>query len=77
MRYPYHGRIKQRIKSGEMSGYHYTEDYPGIGKALVLEFNTEPSQRPIRPHKWHEYDGILLGFKRREGNAKVKERYLG
>lgn len=45
--YPYHPRIKQRIRAGELIGYHFTDNYPRIGPALVLEFNTYPPLRPI------------------------------
>lgn len=57
--YPYHGRIKQRIGNGELIDYYYTDNYPRIGNALVLVFNTEPFKRPIRPHRWEEYETIL------------------
>ena len=59
MRYPYHNRIKQRIKSGELLGYEFTNNYPGIGEALVLKFSTEPFIRPIRPHRYISYIDIL------------------
>lgn len=57
--YPYHNRIKQRIANGELTGYHFADNYPRIGKALVLEFSTEPFFRPIRPYRWSEYAGVL------------------
>ena len=63
--YSYHNRIKQRINAGELTGYHFADDYPGIGPALVLEFGTVPPLRPIRPHKWDEYMVLL----HREGMA--------
>lgn len=75
--YPYHNRIKQRIKNGELVGYKFVENYPGIGETLVLAFSTYPFTRPIRPHKYHEYVDILANFNRREDNAKVKAGYLG
>lgn len=59
--YPYHNRIKQRIANGELVDHFYTDDYPRIGKALVLVFRTEPMFRPVRPHKWGEYEKILGG----------------
>lgn len=46
--YPYHGRIKQRIKAGELTNWYFTDDYPGIGEALVLVFGTMPFLRPVR-----------------------------
>ena len=45
--YPYHNRIKQRIRAGELVGYEYVEDYPRMGEALVLYFSTNPPVRPI------------------------------
>lgn len=50
--YPYHNRIKQRIRNGELIGYYFTDNYQKIGEALVLVFNTEPFIRPIRPRKY-------------------------
>lgn len=57
--YSYHNRIKQRINNGELVDHYFTENYPRIGEALVLVFNTEPFFRPIRPHKYVEYVDIL------------------
>lgn len=56
--YPYHNRIKQRIKNGELIG-HYFGFRKGIGECLVLIFNTEPIERPIRPNKYGEYMELL------------------
>lgn len=63
--YPYHNRIKQRIRAGELVDHYFTDNYPGIGEALVLVFKTSPFLRPIRPHKWADYVDILAGWKRR------------
>lgn len=57
--YSYHNRIKQRINNGELIDHYFTDDYPGIGEALVLVFDTVPPIRPIRPHKWDEYSDII------------------
>lgn len=57
--YPYHNRIKQRIRNGELIGYEFRTDYPGIGECLVLKFNTLPPLRPIRPHRYAEYEDVL------------------
>lgn len=65
--YPYHNRIKQRIANGELVGYDYSAQYPGIGECLVLRFNTMPALRPIRPHRYFEYMDILVEWKRKEG----------
>ena len=57
--YPYHNRIKQRIRNGELVGYKYVENYKNIGECLLLFFNTHPFIRPVRPHKYYEYVGLL------------------
>lgn len=62
--YPYHNRIKQRIKAGELIGYEFVTDYPGIGEALVLRFGTLPAVRPIRPHRWAEYMELLKEWRK-------------
>lgn len=62
--YGYHPRIKQRIRSGELVDHYFTDNYPGIGEALVLVFSTPPFKRPIRPHKYHEYVDILAEWAR-------------
>ena len=60
--YPYHNKIKQRIKNGEMEGFFFTSSWPRIGEALVLVFRTEPIFRPIRPYRWAEYEKITRRF---------------
>ena len=62
--YGYHQRIRQRISAGELTGYYFTNDYPGIGVALVLEFGTLPAVRPIRPHRWAEYMELLKEWRK-------------
>lgn len=59
MYYSYHGRIMERIKNGELIGYRFDDDWPKIGRALVLIFSTFPFTRPIRVTKWAKYVGIL------------------
>lgn len=68
--YPYHNRIKQRIHAGELIGYHFTDNYPRIGPALVLEFNTYPPLRPIRPERWGDYVDILADWRRGQCPAR-------
>ena len=63
--YPYHNKIKQRIKNGELIGYTFVTDYPNIGECLVLEFSTPPFVRPIRPPKYHEYDELVADHDKR------------
>lgn len=60
--YGYHPRIKQRIRNGELIDHYFTDNYPGIGEALVLVFNTMPALRPIRPHRYAEYVDILADW---------------
>jgi len=59
MRYSYHGRIKQRIRNGELVDYYFTDNYPKIGDALVLVFSTIPHLRPIRPYRIKEYEEVI------------------
>ncbi len=57
--YPYHNKIKQRIKNKELTGYEYVEKYKNISPCLLLYFDTEPKIRPIREHRFEEYEQIL------------------
>ena len=57
--YPYHNRIKQRIKNGELMDYKFVDNYKHIGECLLLFFNTEPYVRPIRPYKYSEYTRLI------------------
>jgi len=57
--YPYHNKIKQRIKNNELEGYEYVEKYKTISPCLLLHFTTEPKTRPIREHRFGEYEAIL------------------
>lgn len=68
MHYSYHGRIKQRIKAGELADVQFVTDYPRIGECMVLVFRNEPIFRPVRPHKYAEYAGILNGWRRNHEN---------
>lgn len=63
--YPYHQKIKQRIAAGELVGWHFTESYPRIGPALVLQFSTYPPLRPIRPNRYAEYMPLLSGVEQK------------
>jgi len=58
--YPYHNKIKQRIKSGELIRFEYVKRYKNISPCLLLHFETEPKVRPIREHRFKEYDDILI-----------------
>jgi hypothetical protein len=57
--YPYHNKIKQRIKNNELIKYEYVDDYKGISPCLLLYFSTDPKIRPIREHRFEEYEKIL------------------
>ncbi|MGB0896835.1 MAG: hypothetical protein ACPGRW_05905 [Flavobacteriaceae bacterium] len=57
--YPYHNKIKQRIKNNELVRYEYVERYKNISPCLVLHFSTEPNIRPIREHRFEEYEQLL------------------
>jgi hypothetical protein len=57
--YPYHNKIKQRIKNHELERYEYVDKYKTISPCLLLYFTTEPKIKPIREHRFKEYEAIL------------------
>jgi len=57
--YPYHNKIKQRIQNNELERFEYVEKYKAITPCLLLYFSTDPKVRPIREHRFNEYDEIL------------------
>ena len=57
--YPYHNRIKQRIDNNELLNMEFVDNYPNIGKCLVLTFGTKPYKRPIRPHAYDRYEFLF------------------
>ena len=57
--YPYHNKIKQRINNNELIRYNYVDTYKNISPCLLLHFSTEPKIRPIREHRFDEYENIL------------------
>jgi len=57
--YPYHNKIKQRIKNNELESYEYVDKYKNISPCLLLRFSTEPKVKPIREHRFEEYEGIF------------------
>ena len=67
--YGYHQKNKQRIRAGELVDHYFTQNYPGIGEALVLVFNTAPFKRPIRPHRWADYVDILTEWAKTKNAA--------
>lgn len=57
--YPYHNKIKQRIRNNELAYYEYVDSYKNITPCLLLYFDTEPKIRPIREHRFQEYEELL------------------
>jgi hypothetical protein len=57
--YPYHNKIKSRIANNELIKYEYVETYKKISPCLVLYFSTEPYVRPIREHRFEEYETLF------------------
>jgi len=43
----------------EFVRYEYVEEYNGISPCLLLYFSTEPKIRPIREHRFKEYETIF------------------
>ena len=62
--YPYHNKIKQRIQNKEMISYEYLEKYKNIAPCLLLHFETEPFTRPIREHRFAEYEELFKNLKK-------------
>ncbi len=63
--YPYHNKIKQRIKKNELINYEYVDNYKGITPCLLLYFSTEPMIKPIREHRFEEYEKIFAEIVKR------------
>jgi hypothetical protein len=61
--YPYHNKIKSRIANNELIKYEYIEAYKKIAPCLVLYFKTEPYLRPIREHRFQEYEALFKTLK--------------
>ena len=57
--YPYHNKIKQRINNKELIDDEYVNVYKNISPCLLLYFDTEPKVRPIREHRFKEYENLL------------------
>lgn len=57
--YPYHNKIKQRIKNGELTNFEFVEKYKKISPCLLLYFSTEPFVKPVREHRFEEYRLLL------------------
>ena len=57
--YPYHNKIRQRIYNNELIRYEYVNRYKSITPCLLLYFSTEPRIRPVREHRFDEYEAIF------------------
>lgn len=57
--YPYHNKIKLRIKNGELIKFEDVNKHKQISPYLVLYFNTESYIIPIREHRFEEYKLLL------------------
>ena len=57
--YPYHNKIKQRIKNNKLIKYKYLDKFRGISPCLLLYFNTKPKIRPIKEDRFKEYEEII------------------
>ena len=57
--YPYHNKIKQRIKNGELIKFEFVDKYKNISPCLLLYFKTEPYVKPVIEHRFEEYRLIL------------------
>ncbi len=68
--YPYHNKIRQRIRNGELIKYEYVDKYKNISPCLLLYFSSEPHIKPIREHRFAEYEAIL---KVKTGEAMTKD----
>lgn len=56
-----------RIANNELLKYEYVEKYKNIAPCLLLHFSTEPFIRPIREHRFDEYESFLTDyFKQKE-----------
>ena len=46
----------------ELVRYEYVERYKKISPCLLLHFDTEPFVRPIREHRFEEYEAFFKGM---------------
>ena len=68
--YPYHNKIKNRIANGELVSYEFVNKYNHIKeKCLLLYFSTEPFVRPIRFHRFEEYNELIKSVNQLNGNS--------
>ena len=67
--YPYHNKIKERIRKGEMTHYEYVDRYKDISPCLLIYFDTEPKLRPIRQHRFQEYELFFQSIEKDSTNS--------
>lgn len=72
--YPYHNKIKQRIRNGELVAYDYISDYKNDGERLLLYFKSYPFIRPIRPHRYADYTEILAQWNKKQALASAEKK---
>jgi hypothetical protein len=46
----------------ELVRYEYLKKYKNITPCLLLHFDTEPYTRPIREHRFKEYEELFNGI---------------
>ena len=51
--------LGKMTKNNELIAYEYLEKYKSISPCLLLHFNSEPKTRPIREHRFEEYEKLL------------------
>lgn len=74
--YPYHNKIKQRIKKGELTTFLFVDSYKDIKPALLLFFGTFPYIRVIRNHRFIEYYPILERYSLSSKIKEIKDLYI-
>ena len=64
--YPYHNKIKQRIRNKELIRYEYVDKYKNISPCLLLFFSTNPQIRPIREHRFDDYEILFKNLNKND-----------
>jgi len=75
--YPYHNRIKQRIKNGELVGILENYNHPRIGLCTLFVFSTPPYTRPVRAQSLNKYPAEMLENARRISPKSVNLTFSG
>ena len=61
--YPYHNKIKQRIKNRELVRYEYVDRYKKISPCYILNFITKNKIRQIRENSYLDYEKLNTNYK--------------